>query len=176
MKNKISILENTINNLENILKIYSNNFIFDNNLIYPINLSYKGPICLSNINLYSINLIFCYYSSVYKHNLAILINNNNMECFDPNVKRNLTYINQYKIINYNINSDNLLNDKFKLLQSEYIIFYKINIIDDMMNNDIKKLIFVECVINVNNVYNKINELHFYKCTIQNIDGFTPLEI
>jgi hypothetical protein len=41
-----------------------------------------------------------------------------------------------------------------------------------LNKDIVKLIFVECLINVDNLYNNnINNIHFYKCTIKNIDGF-----
>ena len=40
LKKKISLLENTIN----IINV--NNFIFNDNLLIPINLSYKDPLCL----------------------------------------------------------------------------------------------------------------------------------
>ena len=166
LKKKISILENTIN------MINFNNFIFNDNLLIPINLSYKGPICLSKINLLNINLFYLdNNSNVY------LINNNNSR-WDFNTFQNNCFSrlsgNKYKLINYNINNFNNFS-KFKLLQSEYIIFYEINITDEMLNNlnkDIVKLIFVECLINVDNLYNNnINNICFFKCTIKNIDGF-----
>jgi hypothetical protein len=167
LKKKISILENTIN------MINFNNFIFNDNLLIPINLSYKGPICLSKINLLNINLFYLDNTNNYFY----LINNDNSywtnHDFTNNCLARLS-VNKYKLINYNINNFNNFS-KFKLLQSEYIIFYEINITDKMLNNlnkDIVKLIFVECLINVDNLYNNnINNIHFYKCTIKNIDGF-----
>ena len=183
LKKHINYLENNIikNNLEKINKLENiiNNFIFHDNLINPINLSYKGPICLSNINTELINLVF----SIPDANIELLINNNNMNMnMNINILKEYDYkdlksfkiplINKYKIKNYNFD---LLQDNFKLLQSQYIIFYKINITDKIineLNNNIIKIIFVECLINVDNLYNnKINELYFYKCTIENMNGF-----
>jgi hypothetical protein len=165
---KISILENTIN-LFNI-----HNFIFNDNLLIPINLSYKDPLCLSKINLLNINLF--YISTIANH--VELINNKNKSKisysdFQSNSISRLS-LNSYKLLNYNINNFNNFS-KFKLLQSEYIIFYEINITDEMLNNlnnNITKLIFVKCLINVENLYNNnIINIHFYKCIIKNIDGF-----
>jgi hypothetical protein len=164
LKKKISLLENTIN----IINV--NNFIFNDNLLIPINLSYKYPICLSKINLLNINLFYMADSYSY------LINNNtqNSESDFINSLINRLSFNKYKIINYNVNNFNNYNN-FKLLQSEYIIFYEINITDDILNNlnnDITKLIFVKCLINVENLNNNnIINIRFYKCTIKNIDGF-----
>jgi len=149
------------------------NFIFNDNLLIPINLSYKDPLCLSKINLLNINLF--YISTV--GNYAKLINNNTSTIsyseFQNNSISRLS-LNRYKLLNYNVNSINNFNN-FKLLQSEYIIFYEINITDDILNNlnnDITKLIFVKCLINVENLNNNnIINIHFYKCTIKNIDGF-----
>ena len=167
-ENKISILENTIN-LFNI-----HNFIFNDNLLIPINLSYKDPLCLSKINLLNINL---FYISTVGNHVELINNKNNSNIsyseFQSNSVSRLS-LNSYKLLNYNINNFNNFS-KFKLLQSEYIIFYEINITDEMLNNlnkDIVKLIFVECLINVDNLYNNnINNICFFKCTIKNIDGF-----
>jgi hypothetical protein len=180
---EIITLKKHINYLENNIMKIINNFIFHDNLTNPINLSYKGPICLSNINAELINLIFV----IYYNNIPIeyLINGNidiikiyyNM-CKSERLTNYETsnvfinVLNNYRIKNYNFN---IIQEHLKLLQSEYIIFYKINITDKIineLNDNIIKIIFVECLINVDNLYNnKINDVHFYICTIENMNGF-----
>jgi len=187
---EIITLKKTINNLQKINKIIDN-FIFHDNLTNPINLSYKGPICLSNINAELINLIF---SKPYQEgdNAEYLINSNiNITKIMDSIARGAIFcnyyndcgdgvrsiffrdaLNPYRIKNYNFN---IIQEHLKLLQSEYIIFYKINITDKIineLNDNITKIIFVECLIIVDNLYNnKINELHFYICKIENMNGF-----
>ena len=183
---EIITLKKHINYLENNIMKIINNFIFHDNLTNPINISYKGPICLSNINAELINLIFTIpYDNqkiiqyLINGNIDIIkiyenIMDNTFQYMNEHGLTNvlINILNQYRIKNYNFN---IIQEHLKLLQSEYIIFYKINITDKIineLNDNIIKIIFVECLINVDNLYNnKINDVHFYICTIENMNGF-----
>ena len=183
LRKKINILEHKIN-------------ILENSILNPIYCN-TGCVCFSELNIYSICLIYLYNNpSNLNKNYAYIISdhdiidvtdfndknvlnvydiiNKNYSYFDSFYHYSYNKINKEKILNYNI-----YNINFELLNLSSIIFYDLDITDDIINNlndKIIKIIFVKCKINVEKFKdNKIANIFFYMCDIKSFDGFYNME-
>jgi hypothetical protein len=185
--NELLELKNRIIKLENELNY--NHFIFDKNLIYPINLSNTDTICFSNVDSFNFSLLLYYSDFDEKNSYLNIIKNFNIYKKDlyildnTNYNYNNTFINIIKYINKGISSvtnyniKNIeFNERFKLLKNNEIIFYNIIINNDIINNlslSINRLIVCNCDFNVTILENElnINNIYLFNCNIINILGF-----
>jgi len=177
------------------LDLYSINMVYCNSsyghiiseqdIINPTDLSEKGVV---NINDFMNNYIFNYYKSASYHK----INTNKILNYNIHNNINFELLNLSSIIFYDIDiytdtdTDNLDdndhdsdlddnkshdNDSLcinRLLKDDSHCNFNIN----KLNDKIKKIIFVNCKININTINNLKNchRIIFYKCNIISIDG------
>lgn len=171
LKRKVAKLELLTN------KFDFNNFLFDNNLIHPINLSYTDTICFSTENAPYIKLIAIMSIQNQIQNIV------NMEIQSH---QHYSFSNYYNTkmynkgcINYNISKVNF-NERFRLLKNKEIIFYNINFTNNIINNlsnnvNIIKLCNCKCNISIVDNRLNINTIYLFKCTITSLSGLYKQE-
>jgi hypothetical protein len=97
-----------------------------------------------------------------------------------NINLNDTTLNESnKFINYNISRMNF-NEEFKLMKTNEIIFYNIDITDLIMNNlseNVTILKLLNCTINISSIKNILNlsKIYFFGCNIKNITGLCEIK-
>lgn len=150
-------------------KFNFNNFIFDDNLSFPINLSNTNNICFSNIDIPYIKL-YGIINNIHDNFALSIIDFKQIGYGHPSYGSG---VNKSGCINYNIKKVTF-NERFKLLKNEEIIFYGIKITEkiiDNLPNDVKILKLCDCDCNIlESIDSKLNTIYMFKCNIINLSG------